>query len=414
MTKTSQNRLKTDVLIVGGGMAGCSLAVALAGVGFEVVVVDRIDTTAQSEDKFDGRASAIAGAPQKMLDQIGMWQHLGQNFAPILDIRVADGASRLFLHYYHEDIGGEALGYMVENRHFRKAIFARLNELDNITYCAPAEIVNLARTADSVQADLKDGRQITAALIVGADGRGSQIRKDAGIELTEWSYHQTGIVLTVDHEIPHHNVAHEHFLPAGPFAILPLPGEHGENNRSSIVWTEKDELVESIMALPDVEFAAEFNHRFGDFLGKANFIGPHWTYPLTLQYAETSVAERLVLIGDASHGMHPIAGQGLNMGLRDVAALAEVLIDARRLGLDIGAASLLDDYEQWRRFDNTLMLAMTDGLNRLFSNDIGPIKLARDIGLAAVNKAGPLKKVFMQHAMGATGNLPRLLKGEVL
>jgi len=195
---------------------------------------------------------------------------------------------------------------------------------------------------------------------------------------------------------------------------LPLPGETRENNRSSIVWTEKEALVEGIMALPEKEFTREFNQRFGDFLGAAKFIGPRWTYPLTLQYAETSIAERLVLIGDAAHGMHPIAGQGLNMGLRDVAALAEVLIDARRLGLDIGSATILEDYEKWRRFDNTLMLAMTDGLNCLFSNDIAPIKLARDLGLAAVNKAGPLKKVFMQHAMGSTGNLPRLLKGEAL
>ena len=343
-----------------------------------------------------------------------MWRHLGKNFAPILDIRVADGESRLFLHYDHEDIGEDAFGYMVENRHFRQAVFARLKELEMATYIAPIELKSVAYEPEGVWAELSDGRRIKAGLLVGADGRQSQIRQDAGIKLTSWSYHQTGIVLTVDHEISHHNVAHEHFLPAGPFAILPLPGEAGQNNRSSIVWTEKDELVESIMALPEKDFAKEFNQRFGDFLGKVKFIGPRWTYPLTLQYAETSIAERMVLVGDASHGMHPIAGQGLNMGLRDVAALAEMLTDARRLGLDIGTASVLDDYEQWRRFDNTLMLAMTDGLNRLFSNDIALLKLARNIGLAAVNKAGPLKKVFMRHAMGSTGNLPRLLKGEAL
>jgi 2-octaprenyl-6-methoxyphenol hydroxylase len=414
MANNTHDILKSDVLIIGGGMAGCSLAAALGGVGFRVIIVDRLDQSTQTEEKFDGRASAIAGAPQKMLGQIGMWPLLGQDFAPILDIRVADGASRLFLHYDHEDIGEAALGFMVENRHFRRAIFARLKELENVTYLAPAELENMTRTAGGVEAALTDGRQINAALIVGADGRGSQIRQEAGIKLTQWSYHQTGIVLSVDHEVPHHNVAHEHFLPAGPFAILPLAGEDGRNNRSSIVWTERDDLVRAIMALSEKDFAAEFNQRFGDFLGKTTLIGPRWTYPLTLQYADTSIAERLVLIGDASHGMHPIAGQGLNMGLRDVAAIAEVLTDARRLGLDIGSAAILNDYEKWRRFDNTLMLAMTDGLNRLFSNDIGPLKLARDIGLAAVNKAGPLKKIFMQHAMGATGNLPRLLKGEAL
>ena len=409
-----ENRLSADILIVGGGMAGCSLACALAGAGFAVIVLDRVDQSQQTADEFDGRASAIAEAPKKMLEQIRMWRNLGQNFAPILDIRVADGSSPLFLHYDHEDVGEDAFGYMVENRHFRQAVFARLKELNNATYLAPAELKDITYKPEGVQAELSDGRRIKAGLLVGADGRQSQIRQEAGIKLTSWSYHQTGIVLTVDHEIPHHNVAHEHFLAAGPFAILPLPGEGGQNNRSSIVWTEKDELVEDIMALPEKEFAREFNQRFGDFLGEVKFIGPRWTYPLTLQYAETSIAERMVLVGDASHGMHPIAGQGLNMGLRDVAALAEVLTDARRLGLDIGTASVLDQYEQWRRFDNTLMLAMTDGLNRLFSNDIAPLKLARDIGLAAVNKAGPLKKIFMRHAMGSTGNLPRLLKGEAL
>ena len=418
MTKSAENNLHfdllADVLIVGGGMAGCSLACALAGTGYNVVTLDRVKQSAQTVGEFDGRASAIAEASKKMLDQIGMWWHLGENFAPILDIRVADGESRLFLHYDHEDIGEDAFGYMVENRHFRQAVFARLKELDNATYIAPIELKSVACEPEGVWAELSDGRCIKAGLLVGADGRQSLIRQDAGIKLTSWSYHQTGIVLTVDHEISHHNVAHEHFLPAGPFAILPLPGEAGQNNRSSIVWTEKDELVESIMALPEKDFAKEFNQRFGDFLGKVKFIGPRWTYPLTLQYAETSIAERMVLVGDASHGMHPIAGQGLNMGLRDVAALAEMLTDARRLGLDIGTASVLDDYEQWRRFDNTLMLAMTDGLNRLFSNDIALLKLARNIGLAAVNKAGPLKKVFMRHAMGSTGNLPRLLKGEAL
>ena len=418
MTKSAENNLHfdllADVLIVGGGMAGCSLACALAGTGLNVVILDCVKQSVQTADEFDGRASAIAEAPKKMLDQIGMWRHLGENFAPILDIRVSDGESRLFLHYDHEDIGEDAFGYMVENRHFRQAVFARLKELEKATYIAPIELKSVACEPEGVRAELSDGRRIKAGLLVGADGRQSQIRQDAGIKLTSWSYHQTGIVLTVDHEISHHNVAHEHFLPAGPFAILPLPGEAGQNNRSSIVWTEKDELVESIMALPEKDFAKEFNQRFGDFLGKVKFIGPRWTYPLTLQYAETSIAERMVLVGDASHGMHPIAGQGLNMGLRDVAALAEVLTDARRLGLDIGTASVLDDYEQWRRFDNTLMLAMTDGLNRLFSNDIALLKLARNIGLAAVNKAGPLKKVFMRHAMGSTGNLPRLLKGEAL
>lgn len=414
MFKAKQDRIKTDVLVVGGGMVGCSLAAALAGVGFDVVIVDQTDAVTQTQDKFDGRASAVARASKKMLDQIGMWKHLGQNYCPILDIRVTDEASSLFLHYDHLDVGGDAMGFMVENRHFRQAIHTRLKDFKNVTYCAATKIAHVDRRSEGVRSTLTNGHQIDAGLIVGADGRGSQTRRDAGIDLTSWSYDQTAIVLTVDHEISHHNVAHEHFLPAGPFAILPLRGPTRDNNRSTIVWTERNTLVEDIMALSGADFAVEFNSRFGNFLGATTFIGPRWSYPLTLQYAKTSLAERLVLVGDAAHGMHPIAGQGLNMGLRDVAALAEVLTDARRLGFDIGSKAILADYEKWRRFDNTMMLAMTDGLNRLFSNDIGPIKLARDIGLAAVNKMVPVKRKLMQHAMGVTGNLPRLLNGKAL
>ncbi len=404
---------KIDILIVGGGLVGGSLAVALASVGFNIVVADHIDQRSQLDAEFDGRASAIALTPQKMLTQIGMWQHIEDNTAAIKDIRVADGDSRLFLHYDHLDIGEEALGYMVENRFLRRAIFACIAQMPNITYAAPLKIKACRHHPGGVEAVAESGDTVTASLIVGADGRASQIREDAGISLIQWSYHQTGIVLTVGHERPHHNVAHEHFLPAGPFAILPLPTENGVN-RASIVWTEPTDIAASLLALPADQFLAEFSNRFGDFLGELKLIGPRWSYPLSLQYAEKSTGERLALAGDSAHVMHPIAGQGLNMGMRDVAALAEVLTDARRLGMDIGAADVLAEYESWRRFDNTLMLALTDGLTRLFSNDIAPVRLARDFGLAVMNRAGPLKKFFVGHAMGKAGDLPRLLKGEAL
>jgi 2-octaprenyl-6-methoxyphenol hydroxylase len=315
----------------------------------------------------------------------------------------------MFLHYDHSDIGDEAFGYMVENRTLRRALADRLRVLDNVRLLAPAKIAELDRQPGRVTATLEGGRRLEAALIVGAEGRNSPTRDSAGIKLTRWSYGQTGIVCTVAHEYPHDNIAHERFLPAGPFAILPLPG-----NRSSIVWTERADLAPVIMELDEAGFLAELNSRFGDFLGRIEVIGRRWAYPLSLQYAERATDHRLALVGDSLHGMHPIAGQGLNMGLRDVAALAEVLVDARRLGLDAGDGVILQNYERWRRFDNTLMLAVTDALNRLFSNDIEPLRLARDLGLAAVNKMPPLKKLLMRHAMGLAGDLPRLMKGEAL
>ncbi|NQV57178.1 MAG: 2-octaprenyl-6-methoxyphenyl hydroxylase [Rhodospirillales bacterium] len=397
-----------DVLIVGGGLVGATQAIALGQAGLSVLVVDRLIARGQLDEGFDGRASAIAQAPKRMLERLGVWQHLTEA-TPILDIRVADGDSLLFLHYDHQEIGDQPLGYMVENRHMRQALFARLAELTSVRYLAPAEINDITRDENNVRVRLKDGVQLRAALIIGADGRSSQVREHAKIPLTRWSYDQTGIVCTIAHEKPHNNVAHEHFYPSGPFAILPISG-----NRSSIVWTERDKNVPGLMALDDAAFTKELAARFGDFMGDLKLNGPRWSYPLDLQFARNYSDKRLAVVGDAAHGMHPIAGQGLNVGLRDVAALAEVLIDAHRLGLDIGASHVLRGYDQWRRFDTTVMLALTDGLNRLFSNDLAPVRLARDVGLAAVNKSGPLKKVFMRHAMGAAGRLPKLLKGEAV
>jgi 2-octaprenyl-6-methoxyphenol hydroxylase len=405
---------KTEILIVGSGMVGSSLAIALSGAGFKVVLVDQVKPAVQLGSEFDGRASAIAATPQKMLCQIGIWQHLKKNFMPIKDIRVADGGSRLFLHYKHEDVLYEALGFMVENRHFRHACIAKIIKDKNILFLAPSTIDKISCGVGGVSAILTDGTKIDANLVVGADGRGSQVRKIAKISCTRRSYNQTAIVLTVDHTLSHNNVAHEHFLPAGPFAILPLRGARGAKNRSSIVWTENSERAKVIMNLSQANFTNEFNHRFGEHLGDTTFVGPRWSYPLSYQYVETRVSQRLALVGDAAYGIHPIAGQGLNLGLRDVAALAEVLTDARRLGLDIGNTTILEKYQSWRGFDSAVMLATTDVLNRLFSNDISPIKEFRDFGLAAINKLSPVKNFFMLHAMGSSGNLPRLLKGEPL
>ncbi len=407
--------LEAEVLIIGGGLVGATLATAFGQAGLDVCVVDTADPRAGLDAGFDGRASAIALATQRVLAGLGIWPALERQAAPILDIRVSEGSSLLFLHYHHKDAGDQPFGYMVENRNLRKALFYRLQDLKTVRVMAPRSVVALDRQNHGVTAELSDGRKIKARLVVAADGRASKTRDDAGIRVTNWSYEQVGIVCTVGHEHCHDFVANEHFLAAGPFAILPLMGDPKHPGHcSSLVWTERADLAPGLMALDDAGFMAELESRFGDFLGKLEIIGPKWSYPLSLQFAENTIELRLALVGDAAHAMHPIAGQGLNMGLRDVAALAEVVLDARRLGLDIGDAVVLERYQRWRRFDNTLMLAMTDGLNKLFSNNIRPLRLARDLGLAAVNSLPPLKKIFLNHAMGLVGDLPRLMRDQPL
>jgi 2-octaprenyl-6-methoxyphenol hydroxylase len=278
---------------------------------------------------------------------------------------------------------------------------------------APARLAEVSRQPGHVEAALEDGRRIRARLLIAADGARSKLRRDAGIAAAEFAYGQTGIVCTVAHELPHGGVAHEHFLPAGPFAMLPMT-DHEGRHRSSIVWTERNARVSALLALDDADFSAEIEQRFGDSLGRIAVLGGRWSYPLRLIHAARYADHRLALVGDAAHAIHPIAGQGLNLGLRDVAALAEVIADAWRLGLDIGATDVLEDYQRWRRVDSLLLITVTDSLNRLFSNDLAPLRLARDLGLAAVDRLPPLKRLFMRHAMGAAGPRPRLLRGEPL
>ncbi|MBO6518843.1 MAG: UbiH/UbiF/VisC/COQ6 family ubiquinone biosynthesis hydroxylase [Rhodospirillales bacterium] len=408
---TAAETLHADIVIVGGGLVGAVAARALADTGFRIVVIDGTDPRDARDAAFDGRASAVAAASERLLSAIGVWPHLEPEVAPILDIRVADGRSPLFLHYNHEDVDAGPLGYLAENRHIRMAALAALEDTDNVRFLAPLRVEHIERSASGVRATLSDGRTVKARLAIAADGRGSKIRESAGIKTTQWRYPQEAIVCTVEHATPHGFVAHEHFMPAGPFAILPLKGTAERPGcRSSIVWTERAARAKALVSLDDETFLNELAKRFGDFMGEIEVVGPRFCHPLGLQFAHASVAERLVLIGDADHGMHPIAGQGLNMGYRDVAALCDVLGEARRLGLDIGSGAVLQRYQRWRRFDNTLMLAVTDGLNRLFSNDIAPIRHARDIGLGLVDKMPPLKKVLMRSAMGLMGDLPTLMQ----
>ncbi|NIA71009.1 UbiH/UbiF/VisC/COQ6 family ubiquinone biosynthesis hydroxylase [Pelagibius litoralis] len=428
------DRIETEVLIAGGGMVGLSLAVALADAGLSVMVVDRLDPSAMREEAFDGRSSAIARGSRQALTVLGLWDGMADAASPILDIRISDGlpgaarrggASPLYLHFSHSDVpdnvpgDGGPLGHIVENTAIRRACLARAAALPGLDLRAPGELVSVTRGAAGVAARLDDGTAVTARLLVAADGRASAQRQAAGIAVTEVGYGQTGIVATVAHEFPHHGVAHEHFLPSGPFALLPMTdaqdGEGRPVHRSSLVWTERSALVPAMLALDDDGFAGELQRRFGDSLGRLSLWSHRrWSYPLSLLHAERYIDRRFALVGDAAHGIHPIAGQGLNLGLRDVAALAEAVVDARRLGLDIGSATVLQRYQRWRRFDNMALIAATDSLNRLFSTDLPPVRLLRDLGLAAVNRMPPLKRFFMRHAMGLVGDLPRLVKGETL
>jgi 2-octaprenyl-6-methoxyphenol hydroxylase len=399
-----------ELLIAGGGLTGLLLGVACAGAGLTVAIVDRQDPAALLADDFDGRSSAIGYGSHKVLDAIGLWPDIAFEAEPILEIRVADDDAPLFLHYDHRELAsGVPLGYIIENRILRRVLTDRARSIPSLLFLAPLGVGAVSATAFGATAALSDRRQIQARLVAAADGRESPLRRAAGIQTVEWRYPQTGIVTTVRHQRPHNGIAVEHFMRAGPFAILPMTG-----NRSSIVWTERAELAPRLVALSESAFAAELTARFGDFLGTVEPIGPRWTYPLTLLLAERYGAIRLALVGEAAHTIHPIAGQGLNLGIRDVAALAELVIDTRRLGLDIGNETVLRRYQQWRRFDALALAAVTDSLNRLFSNSLPPVQLARDVGLAAVNRIPPLKRLLMRDAMGILGDLPRLVRGEPL
>jgi len=399
-----------ELVIAGAGLTGMLLGVACAGAGLEVAIVDPQDPAAMLDAGFDGRTSAIAYGSRLVFDGIGLWPQIAAEAEPIREIRVADDGSPLFLHYDSRDLGGDTpLGYIVENRVLRRALYERAQALPNMRLLAPRRVAAVEASATGTLAHLDDGERLRARLVAAADGKDSPLRQAAAIRATQWRYRQTGIVTTVAHARPHGGIAVEHFLPAGPFAILPMTG-----NRSSIVWTEHADLAPRILALADAEFAAELRARFGGFLGELEPVGPRWAYPLALLQAERYVARRLALVGEAARVIHPIAGQGLNIAIRDVAALSELIVDQRRRGLDIGDESVLDRYQRWRRADAVLLAAVTDGLNRLFSNTIPPLRLARDLGLAAVHRLPPVKRLLMRHAMGTIGDRPRLARGEPL
>jgi 2-octaprenyl-6-methoxyphenol hydroxylase len=429
MTKNDE---RTDIVIAGGGFAGLALAIALRqGLGPATAILVADPALGKSHDG-DERASAIVAAARRLFETLGVWESVAGEAQPILDMvvtdsRVEDAVRPVFLTFAGDVEPGEPFAHMIENRFLLDALEKKAREV-GIVLCGAA-VSNFTPPSGNgrpaaqrwredqlseqdphrIRVSLADGSSVSARLLVAADGARSSIRDQAGIAVHGWEYGQSAIVTTVSHERDHEGRAVEHFLPSGPFAILPLKGR-----RSSIVWTETTKEAERILALPDDAFHAELEQRFKLHLGDISAVGLRRAHPLGFFVARSFIAERIALIGDAAHLIHPIAGQGLNMGLRDVAALAEVIVDAARLGLDIGGAEVLERYQRWRRFDTMTMGVMTDGLNRLFSNRSAALRLVRDIGLGMVDRVPNLKQLFIREAAGLVGDVPKLLRGKSL
>ncbi len=459
--------MDTEIIIAGGGLVGNALAIALAQGGMKVAVIDPLPRDAQIATSFDGRTSAISSGSVRILSHLGVWPHIAPHAQPIHDIRVCDQDKPGFVHYSDADVG-EPFGYIVENYILRSALFRALEAEGNIRILH-ARVTGFETSASSATAMLDSSETITAPLLIAADGRFSKLREQAGIKQRIIDYKQTAIVCVVEHEKPHDGLALEKFYPAGPFALLPLkpmglssaagkpsplagegwvrgldsealnstapsPNLSREGrgttecvdsvsadyqhypNRSGVVWTEHERDAPHYVALSDDDFNAELQRRVGmgadNYWGRVLATGKRFSYPLKLMHAEQFVAHRFALVGDAAHGIHPIAGQGVNLGYRDVAVLAELLIEQRKLGLDLGSDALLAHYQRWRRFDSFSMTASTDILNRLFSNNLPGLSLIRRAGLVAVEHMPPLKRYFMKHAMGMIGDLPNMMRDD--
>ena len=402
-----------EVCVIGAGPVGGTLACRLAEAGIATAVIDRTALPPMEHPDFDGRAYAIAAGSRLVLDAAGLWSRLPDPPCPIRSIRVSDGsigrpASPLHLHF---DLGegglpdGEdysAFGWMVEARSLRRALNTRLHQLSTLSVHAPAA-ATVSRRAEGVTVEIAGGPRIACRLVVAAEGRDSPLREQARIPLTRIPYRQTGLVSAIAHALPHDNIALEHFLPAGPFAQLPMSPTEGAPNVSAIVWTEQNAVAARVMALDDAAYGREIARRLGSHLGAIRHIGRRWSYKLGAMHAHRYFDTRLALVGDAVHSIHPIAGQGLNLGFRDVAALAELVIEALQDGRDPGSPELLARYQRARRPSNLLMLAATDGLDRLFSTGFLPVRVARRLGIAAVNRAPALKRLFIRQAMGVAG-----------
>lgn len=411
----SEPEKRCDILISGGSYAGLALALALAQAldGISITVIDPKPRGAGDPPPDDPRAFALSASSQRLLETIGIWPEIADAAQAVREIEITDssldaGVRPTLLTYSNEIEDGSAASFIVPGGPLLAALDRQVRATDGIRFVT-GRATGYASDAHRVTISLADGSILTGSLAVAAEGRRSALREAAGIKLIGWDYEQTGIVVTVAHERDHEGRAVQHFLPSGPFAILPLPG-----NRSCITWSEEAGEARRILALDDAAFLAEVDKRFGGQLGPLSLAGPRASWPLSMHLARAYVAPRLALIGDTAHGVHPIAGQGLNLGLRDVAALGQVIAEAMRVGLDPGNAETLKQYERWRRFDATLSTFAFDGLNRLFSNDWTLVRAARDVGLGIVDRLPFLKRALVSEAAGVTGDLPRLLKGEAL
>lgn len=402
-----------DIIIAGGGLNGPALALACARAGLSVAVVDARPADTRAGDAFDGRAYALALASQRLLAALGLWRDLAANAQEIrkvsaVDGHAGDGAGPFGLHFDGAEIEEGRVGFMLEDRFLYRALLAAMD--GTVTHIPATSVTGQRVEPGGVTVSLSNGHDLRAALLVGADGRRSGVAERAGIRRSGHDYGQTAVVAAIDHEKPHQATAWQFFMPTGPLAILPLPG-----NRSSIVWSQPHDQAQYALSLGDDDFLNLLRPRFGDFLGDIRLAGPRFSYPLNLTLANDYVADRVALIGDAAHGVHPIAGQGLNLGLRDVAALAECLIDAHRRGEDIGNAVTLDRYQGWRRFDSTLLALGMDGVNTLFSNDNPALRAARGLGMGLVDALPGLRRRFMRQAAGLTMDpMPKLLTGRAL
>jgi 2-octaprenyl-6-methoxyphenol hydroxylase len=406
--------ITTDIAIAGGGFAGLLLAHALAGAGLSVCIVDRAPLT--REGAADGRVFALSGASQRVLAGLDLWARLDGAAQPVERIETRDGASALGVILDRDELDPAVgpLGYVVESGVLARVLRDAVRAEPRIELRAPVTITALESGTNESALVLDDGTRITARLVVGADGRESTLRKRSGINVTQWKYDQTAIVTAITHALPHDGTAEERFLEGGAFAVLPRTDGADGAHRSSVIWTESTARAADVLNLNDADFANELSLRCGDARGDIGAVGPRWSYPLALSLAESYVAHRLALIGDAAHALHPVAGQGLNLGIRDVAALAEVIVDARRTGLDFGMKTVLVDYELWRRFDNTCLAAATDVINRVFKSDNVILRAGRRVAMAALNASAPARHFFMQEAMGLRGELPRLVRGQPL
>jgi 2-octaprenyl-6-methoxyphenol hydroxylase len=400
---------RADVIILGGGLVGLALAAALDSSGLSSIVVDPADPTTRTNSGFDGRTSAVSSSSRRMFDTVGITDHFPVPGCPIRRIEVADGLAQGGLAF---DPGEdeEPLGFMHENRHLRAALLARAEAGPNIWLMWNAKPAEVVRGEHGVTVRLEDGRLVGAPLLVAAEGRNSPMREAAGIRCARWKYDHSAIVSTLRHERPHDHVAYEIFYPSGPFALLPMTDDAG-GHRSAIVWSVKAEDAAGFISLSEADFAAEAEAAMGSFLGKISLLAPRSTYPLGFHHAARITDHRMALIGDAAHGMHPIAGQGVNVGYRDAAALAQVLVEGARLGLDLGDQQLMTRYQRWRSLDTFMVSLATDGLTRIYGIPGRTASKVRRFGMSAINRIGPVKDRLMAEARGTSGDLPLLLRG---